>query len=677
MIGPTFLRLSLLTVAFAFCADATSAMQTNATQDEMMAWMGILTGVSLMVFVGFAMRGYGLFAALAALFLLGSAARLWMTQPLWFPKLDLSTDTATLMMLGILGAQTVLTGYVLVTRWPAAAWQGLRDFGYGRILILLVLVTVFTVSPTNYVAFGHYFPYLKQTLAGGLISTMQLATVMAMFLVAGPSHVPRVPPLGLAIFAFVASALLAWFAFERVPHVEDEVAYLFQARTFAGGALTVPAPPVEAQPALEYYLLDIRGDRWLSVVAPGWPGILSLGVLIGMPWIVNPALTGASVWLAHGILRNTVGTTRADVVGLLMASSPWVLAIGASMMAHAAGLFLALLGWWLLLRPVTDRSGKAAVLAFGAGLAMGWLFTTRPLEGILIGGLTGLWLLLDFRGNIARIILYGLGCFAAGSTFFLFNLATTGDLLLTPQADYINRLWPGAGNTFGFGPDIGPPAGDWLALDIWPGHSPAEGLLNTLNGFAFMNFEFLGWTFGSLTALWAAVLWFRHPTGFDKAMLALLVVVIGVMFFYWYTGTFFIGPRYWYVALLPFLTLSAAGLLEVRLRLSETGQQRFSVVLLFLCAVSLMVFTPWRGVAKYHGYLGYTSEIRDLEQRENLTNALVFVATSGDIGLAFYRLDPFLSSDRPIYVRDLGSEANQATIAAFPGRELIYVTVDG
>jgi len=38
---------------------------------------------------------------------------------------------------------------------------------------------------------------------------------------------------------------LSAFAFERLPHLEDEVAYLFQARTMAMGRLTVPSP---AQP---------------------------------------------------------------------------------------------------------------------------------------------------------------------------------------------------------------------------------------------------------------------------------------------------------------------------------------------------------------------------------------------------------------------------------------------
>jgi hypothetical protein len=41
----------------------------------------------------------------------------------------------------------------------------------------------------------------------------------------------------------LATAAVSCFAFERLPHLEDEVAYLFQAKTMALGRLTVPSPP--------------------------------------------------------------------------------------------------------------------------------------------------------------------------------------------------------------------------------------------------------------------------------------------------------------------------------------------------------------------------------------------------------------------------------------------------
>ena len=61
--------------------------------------------------------------------------------------------------------------------------------------------------------------------------------------------------------AFLATAAVAYFAFERLPHLEDEVAYLFQAKTMALGRLTVPSP---SQPEAFWtpFVLDYQGQRF-------------------------------------------------------------------------------------------------------------------------------------------------------------------------------------------------------------------------------------------------------------------------------------------------------------------------------------------------------------------------------------------------------------------------------
>ena len=76
--------------------------------------------------------------------------------------------------------------------------------------------------------------------------------------------------------AALATAAVSYFAFERLPHLEDEVAYLFQARTMALGRLTVDSP---ANPDAFWtpFVLDHRGQRF-GKYPPGWPAFLALGV---------------------------------------------------------------------------------------------------------------------------------------------------------------------------------------------------------------------------------------------------------------------------------------------------------------------------------------------------------------------------------------------------------------
>ena len=47
----------------------------------------------------------------------------------------------------------------------------------------------------------------------------------------------------ICLTAFVAIAILSAQIFEHVPHSEDEVAYIFQAKLYAQNRLTVPTPP--------------------------------------------------------------------------------------------------------------------------------------------------------------------------------------------------------------------------------------------------------------------------------------------------------------------------------------------------------------------------------------------------------------------------------------------------
>ena len=672
-------RQCCLALVLCLCACPAWAADTpasNTTLPELRMWFGVMFAVAALLLAVFWARGKGLFGLLGAAVLLGSSARLWLTQPLWFPRLEISPDPPeNLIMLAILAAQAVLVGFVLMRPAGRAVIRGLvTDAGLFRLFLLMVLAGVFCLSATPYVAYGHHVAFGLQIGVGGALSFVQMATLVAMFAVAGPDRMPRIPVGALAVFAALVSAILAWTAFDRAPHVQDELAYLFQARTFAAGALWVPAPPEAAQPALEYYLFDVVGDRWIGVPAQGWGVVLSLGVLIGAPWLVNPILTGISVWLAHDIVCRTVSRERADMVALLMATSPWVLATGASLMAHSTTLIVVLLAWWCLIRAGEGSTRRAVLLAFVAGLALGWAFVTRPPDGLIVGGLTGLWLLRRLPAGAGQVLACAVGGILSGSALLLFNYGITGDALLTPQSDYLSRLWPDTKNAFGFGPHVGPPAKSWGALDIWVGHSPAEGLLNLLNSIASLNLELLGWTFGSLVPIWIVLIWRKRLTGFDRAMLVIFVAFVGVLFFYWFTGTFYVGPRYWHTALLPILVLSAAGIDAIHERLPERHRGRLHCIVLLLCAVSVVSFTSWRGVSKYSGYGGYTGDIRRQAAQEDWGHALVIVSTQGDVGSALYLNDPFLPSGRPVFVRDLGPDGNAATIAAFPDREVIYVT---
>ena len=115
----------------------------------------------------------------------------------------------------------------------------------------------------------------------------------------------------------MVSALLSVLVYERHPHLQDEVAYVLQARYFAAGSLAMPTPPIPA--AFELYLFDLNSRGWFSVVPVGWPLVLAVGEYLGAAWLVNPTLCGINVWLFHLVVRRLYDRRTARLGSLLLA----------------------------------------------------------------------------------------------------------------------------------------------------------------------------------------------------------------------------------------------------------------------------------------------------------------------------------------------------------------------
>ena len=81
--------------------------------------------------------------------------------------------------------------------------------------------------------------------------------------------------------------------FEALPHLEDEIAYVWQARAIADGNLTVASPP-QAESFLVPFVVDHNGLRF-GKYPLGWPVLLAIGVRLGIRSLVNPLLAGLGV----------------------------------------------------------------------------------------------------------------------------------------------------------------------------------------------------------------------------------------------------------------------------------------------------------------------------------------------------------------------------------------------
>lgn len=359
----------------------------------------------------------------------------------------------------------------------------------------------------------------------------------------------------LALVAALAGAgyvAVALTVFDARPLQVDELVQTIMARSYAGGRVSDPSEPDPAFRSL-LHLVDHDG-RSFGHFPPGGPAWLAAGELIGMPWLAVP-LAGALAVVGFGLVLRRL-EPRASVRGgalLLFAFAPFAVFLAGSHMNHTPALMWALLGVAAVLRlggspaaagPAAEgspRPGRAAALAFGAGLAFGLLAVTRPPDGLAWLVAAGVWLLLRRRGlAVVGAALVGLILPLAG--MLAINAATTG----APLRFAYEFVWgPGVGLGFHETP--------------WgPAHTPIRGLALVNLYLLRLNVYLFETPMPALLPALAALALTRRLQPGDGLLLGASGLLLLVYFAYWHDG-FYLGPRFVH-GLLPVLALWTARL---------------------------------------------------------------------------------------------------------------------
>jgi hypothetical protein len=487
--------------------------------------------------------------------------------------------------------------------------------------------------------------------------------------------------LALSLLAVLVTYWVTEHFFEGIPHIEDEIAYVWQAEAIAGGRLTVPSPP-EPHSFLVPFVVDYHGQRF-GKYPLGWPTLLAFGVWAGGRAWVNPLLAGLGVWLTYRLGKKIMGETVGLLAAALTLSSPFFLMNSGSLLSHPFGLVLSAafaLAWldaFTGLAAGVNAPRIRLLATLTAGLTLGVLALTRPLTAVAVGlpfGLHGLVLL--WRGDWQtrrRVLGVGVLAVAIGALNFLWQYAVTGDPLLNPYT-----LW-WAYDQIGFGPGIGRAEN---------GHNLRIAWINTRYSLHAGYNDLFGW---------GPVSWIFIPFGLLAAALrrnwrALLVsaVFVSLVLFYlaYWVGAWLFGPRYYYEGLFSLTLLSGAGIAFLAGWPVEpgapwrtySGWKRARPLLIvalvaFLLSGNLLFYTPMR----LGGMRGlYGMERSDLQpflspQTQELAPALVVVHPKKwmDYGVLLELQDPFL--DTPfIFVFRRGSSADERVAEHFPERKVYH-----
>ncbi|HEY4387389.1 MAG TPA: hypothetical protein VGN34_23285, partial [Ktedonobacteraceae bacterium] len=354
----------------------------------------------------------------------------------------------------------------------------------------------------------------------------------------------------IALVALAASFIfVSWIAFVQYnaePHIYDASAYLFAAKMYALGHLSVPIPPaVDRFPGP--FMVQFAG-RWFGQYAPGTSLTLVPGIGLGVPWLVEPvlgtfALLGVGLIAARLYDRDRKVATLAVILGTL---SPFYSYLAASYLSHTIALFYLVWGLWALLR---FAQGKAGWNLWLSALLFGMAALTRDLVAVLyvLIIVPGVLLLSWRKQQWQRWIMHGTAFITIAIIFMgvtlAFNLLLTGNSYVTPRSLFF------AGDSWGFGQGIG----------FYGQHTLAAGFVNLDELLTILSIDLFGWPFYLTLAFLALPFFTMRAKGADWFMLAVTTIVTGAFIGYFYDGIY-LGPRYLFETLPFLLILTSRGI---------------------------------------------------------------------------------------------------------------------
>jgi hypothetical protein len=481
----------------------------------------------------------------------------------------------------------------------------------------------------------------------------------------------------LSLLAVLLSAFVSAQIYEGMPHLEDEIAYVWQARLIADGKLTIPTPQFESS-FLVPFVVDYEGQRF-GKYPLGWPAALGVGELLGLRNWVNPFLAGLAVWLIYRLGKKIFSEPVGLLAAGLLTTSPFFLVNTGSLLSHPLGLVLTAafaLFWFDVFDQTEPKNPKYEPLKIiTAGLVFGLLVLTRPYTAVGVAvpfGIHGLYLLIRGERKMrVKLLTFGVIVLLVSALHFVWQYAVTGDPFLNPYT-----LW-WEYDQVGFGPGYG---------RLESGHTLRQGWINTKFSLQVGYQDLFGWLRFSWIFLPFGVLALRRR--WQGWMIASIFPVQLILYMAYWVGSSLYGPRYYFEGLVSLVIISALGISWLAgwpISNGETparyaGIQRYrplvmSALLLVLVVMNLVFYLPPRlqSMVELYGIGKFRQEPFLTEEAQALAPALFIVHTPRwmPYGALLDLQNPTLTTPF-IFAIGIGPKTDAALAEAFPDRNIFH-----
>ena len=230
----------------------------------------------------------------------------------------------------------------------------------------------------------------------------------------------------------------SWGAWNPIPVVHDEMAYVLQAQIFARGKWALPSPPIPAFWEQPHVLVE---PTLAAKYFPGHALVMAIGAFVGWPPLMPLLLQCIIAALLYVLARRVASGGVAVLAWVLWLFTPITLYYGPSYFSEGTTTACWLAGWFALMEwRTTRRLHWLLAVAFFTG----WDAITRPLTGVAYAIPVGIVVLRDVvvqRRWRDLALAFAMGC-AVVAILPLWSAHATGDWRLTPQTLYTRMYMP-------------------------------------------------------------------------------------------------------------------------------------------------------------------------------------------------------------------------------------------
>lgn len=509
------------------------------------------------------------------------------------------------------------------------------------------------------------------------------------------------PIIIISILGVLLSVILSGIYLNFSYFEPDTASYLFQAKLFAQGKISIPVPPqtingeitIESngRPMPEYGFspsphINMLNGKWYSKYPFGNALMMMFGVFINAPWLIPALATGGALFLLFLLVRDMYGRQIALIAAIIALISPATAGMGSTWFSEPVSRFYLTLFLFTLVRTLNNPGNVIYPLISGS--ALGYAFNTRPLSAIVFGFVGGAFALyhlykpikneestaelnteVPVKSQTRRQLIRQLSVFLIPFAVLVlicmsWNYHFTDDpfMFTHTAAQPYDKVGFGK-RTEGYYPDI---ENAWEFKPEWSVKRTWQHILPCIS------FNALGWgnyhprlliepkptfrffiDFLPLLIPWfLAFIPFFHKSRnrYDVLCISLIVVSLLLYAFFYFEGSTWgftpVNARYYTEAIfIGFIPLVARGVYIIYERAKELTWRKALAFVTGICLLLLSVNLVWSYVRigkVYQNWSRVYQKLPPLVKKSDIHNAVIFIPGTRDAPIGDY---PFKSLD--------------------------------